>query len=218
MKAVHCPGAGLLAAAVTSALSMASAARADPFVATLPVTISGPTSLVPVANPLNVQLSETYGPYTATVTNNTDVSLTVDYAVMSLISPDGAVQSTIGGWLGFLPSTPGNPTQGALSLAPGQSAEYSAARLYAVGSVGDTAELAFWTEYSSFPADPNYRGGCGPGAGTNFATYECAAGGPSWSKTRTFSLARNASTRRILRTRRREILDMRSSAVPRCSI
>jgi hypothetical protein len=145
------------------------------------------------------------------VTNNTAVSLTVDYAVMSLISPSGAVQSTPGGWQDMLPE----PYPAAITLAPGQTAEYIAGGLYAVGQVGDTAELAFWTEYSSFPH------GVVAGAGNlgNAAEYSYSLfRHPPSMTSSTFPFAHNACTRRILHTRRRQTLGTRSSAALPCSI
>jgi MYXO-CTERM domain-containing protein len=141
-------------------------------VATLPVTLTGPTSLSPIANPL-LGTEPRYGPYTATVTNNTAATLTVDYAVLGLISPDGAFQGT-GGWsTGILPE----PYPAAITLAPGQSAEYvSSGDVYAVGPVGDTAEISFWTEYSSFPAADHIAGCYGEGGTTvpPASQYSCA--------------------------------------------
>jgi len=80
--------AGLPAAALAVAFSVGGAfapAQADPFVATLPVSVSGPTTV----------LEGTDAVYTFAVTNNTSQSLSVDFALAYVQYVSGDVTDNI---------------------------------------------------------------------------------------------------------------------------
>lgn len=132
-------------------------AAAAPFDATLPVTITGPTSLAPYDS---ITRQPIYGPYTATVLNDTSDTLTLDEAAMSLVSSDGAIQTNGTKWTGFFPSP--------ITIAPGHSALYTTGGVWAVGPSGDTADIVFWAEYSTY----QFRvAGRDEGSGANYADF-----------------------------------------------
>lgn len=145
----------LLLAALASCAAFPAAA--DPFIATLPVTITGPSVLAPY-NPMTHQ--PIYGPYTATVLNDTRDTLTLDEAVMSLVSPDGAVGTNGTKWTGFFPRP--------ITIAPGQNASYTTGGAWATGPSGDTADIVFWAEYSTYQMRISGRD---EGSGANYADF-----------------------------------------------